>query len=419
MNPVVQKQHSRTFGVARVASWVAYGLHGFLLGVVFSEAPRLRGHFDLSKGAIATLIGMVSLLAIVGSLLAGKLTLRWSSRTTLRIGLALLSVGGCAVALAPDIVFLCGALSCYGIAVGLSYASANAQAVFVQRGYGRFVLSSFYAAGNVGIICGSLFVSVCAKSHVTLRESLLAGAMIVFVASMVAGPRLLGPHDAEHNSAGEQQKVHARSNAAHADRTPLRAYLVFGIAIALMSAIDVTISDWSALYLTDDLMSAPSTAALALAAYQAASLLGRFTGDRWIRRFGPRAVLRAAAGSGIVGLAVAVAASNPALAIVGFGITGFGLPLITPLCVGEAGRLTSGQSLDSLIARLMIFPYLGTVLGSVTAGGIAAATTLRIGFALPLACAISLTLFGRAFHPRHEPDADLATGRDRNTSTKP
>ncbi|MFB8274800.1 MFS transporter [Nocardia colli] len=380
---------------ARIANSFAFGLQGFFFAVVLTQLPQQKDKFGLSDELIVGSVVLVSLLAGGGSVAAERLALRWSSQVTVRIGLLLIAITGTAVAFAPNTAVLMIGLSCYGIAVGIVDASTNMQAVFIQHGYGKFVLSSFYAAWSAGSIIGALFVSGCEALEVTLRESLLGAAGIVLVVGLLLGPRLLGTQEAE---AGPAEDVVEPPPVA------FRAYLVFGIAMALVFAIDLAVGNWSALYLTDDLLASSATAALALAAYQGTSLVARLTGDLFVRRFGPRRVVRTAAAIGVVGLAIVIAAPGPIVAIVGFLIAGVGMPVIAPLCFSEAGNLTSGRGLDALIARLNLFNYAGTLVGGGVVGAVAAGFGHRIGFVIPLVFAAALIGLARVFHTR--PDAD-------------
>lgn len=375
---------------ARAANSVAFGLQGFFLAVVLTELPQQRDQFDLSEGMIVASVVMVSIVAGAGSLLAERLALRWSSRTALRIGMTLIAVTGVGIALSPNRIAVFVALACYGLAVGIVDAGTNMQAVFIQHGYGRFILSSFYAAWSGGSILGALFVSACESFDVTLRQSFLAAAALVLVASLLVGPRLLGTAEAEAGPA----------EAEPTGVVPVRLFLAFGAVVALVFAVDFSVGNWSALYLKDELLASSSTAALALAAYQGASLTGRLTGDFWVRRFGPRAVVRAAAALGTVGLIIVVAAPGPAVAIIGFLVAGIGLPVIAPLCFSEAGRLTSGRGLDALIARLNLFNYAGTLVGGAVIGVVAGVVNQRVGFVVSLVFAAILLGFARVFHPR-------------------
>ncbi|MEU4340644.1 MFS transporter [Nocardia sp. NPDC023852] len=377
---------------ARIANSFAFGLQGFFFAVVLTELPQQKERFGLSDGLIVGSVVLVSLLAGGGSVAAERLALHRSSRYTVRIGLLLVALTGTMTAFAPNTAVLLIALGSYGVAVGIVDASTNMQAVFIQLGYGTFILSSFYAAWSAGSIAGALFVSGCEALEVTLRESLLMAAGIVLMAGLLLGPRLLAPRDAEA-SPGEAVTTDDGTVA-------VRAYLAFGIAMALVFAIDLAVGNWSALYLTDDLLADSATAALALAAYQGTSLIARLGGDPLVRHFGPRRVVRTAATVGMVGLAIVVAAPGPMVAIAGFLVAGIGMPVIAPLCFSAAGQLTSGSALDALIARLNLFNYAGTLVGGGVVGAVAAAFGHRAGFLIPLSFAAALIVLARMF-PSH------------------
>ncbi len=385
---------------ARIANSLAFGLQGFFFAVVLTELPQQKDRFGLSDGLIAGSVVLVSILAGVGSVAAEQVATRWSSRVTVRIGLLGITVTGCAIALAPDTPVLLATLGCYGIAVGIVDASTNMQGVFIQHGYGQFILSSFYAVWSAGSILGALFVSACEALDITLRESLLTATGIVLVVGLVLGPRLLGTAAAESSPAELTD-----SESAASEMVPLRMYLAFGIAASLVFAIDLAVSNWSALYLKEDLVASSSTAALALAVYQCASLAARLSGDLLVRRIGGRQVVRIAGAIGLLGLAVAVVAPGPAVAIVGFLIGGFGTGIVAPLCFSEAGQLTIGRQLDALIARLNLFNYAGTLVGGGLVGAIAAGFGHRIGFAIPVLFMAIVIGLARVFHSRSEPDA--------------
>ncbi|NKY88055.1 MFS transporter [Nocardia veterana] len=388
---------SPTVRAARTANSVAFALQGFFLAVILTELPQQRDRLGLTDTIILVAVVLISGLAAGGSLLAERVAVRWSSRVALRAGLALVAVTGIAIAVAPDIVVALLALGCYGIAVGMVDAGTNMQAVFIQHGYGRFVLSSFYAAWSAGSILGALFVSGCEKAGITLPYAVAIAAAVVAAASAVFGPRLLGAGQAEAHPADSSGPAPDPKSVAV---VPLRSYLALGIAMALVFAIDLAVGNWSALYLTDDLLSSSATAALALAAYQGASLITRLSGDWWVRRFGARAVVRVAAGIGVLGLALVVAAPGPVVALAGFLIAGLGLPVIAPLCFSEAGRLTDGRGLDAVIARLNLFNYAGTLIGGGVVGAVADASSQRIGFAIPLLFAALLIAAARFFRSR-------------------
>lgn len=182
---------------ARAANSVAFALQGFFLAVVLTELPQQRDKFGLTDTLIVASVAMISVLAGGGSITAEKIALHSSSRTALRIGLLLIAASGVGVAFSPNKIVLFIALGVYGVAVGIVDAGTNMQAVFIQHGYGRFVLSSFYAAWSGGSIIGALFVSAFEALDVPLWVTILTASAVVLAGAVAAGPRLLGTDAAE------------------------------------------------------------------------------------------------------------------------------------------------------------------------------------------------------------------------------
>ncbi|MFC4602781.1 MFS transporter [Rhodococcus kronopolitis] len=381
---------------ARVSASVGFGLQGFFLAVLLTQLPQFKDKYGFDDTTIALVVVMASVVAGGGSVLAEYVATRANSKTALRAGLAVIAVAGLGIALSPSTIPFFVGFAVYGIGLGMVDAGTNMQAVAIQRCYGRSILSSFHAIWSVGAIIGALFVSLCEAVDVSLLVSIALASLVVAGATAAIGPRLLatGPEVEAGLGAGATPLV-----------IPWRPFLALGIAMALFFAIDFSVGNWSALYLKDVLFASSSTAALAVAAYQGAGLISRFTGDHWVRRHGEVAVVRVGAAIAVLGFVVVVFAHSPVVAIVGFLVIGLGAPVIAPLCFSAAGRLAPPEQTDAVIARLNLFNYAGTIIGGGVVGGIAAVTDMRIGFAIPLVFAVGLILLAPAFHPERATEA--------------
>lgn len=373
---------------ARVAASFAFGLQGFTLAMLLTQLPSFRDVFGLSDTTIVAAVVTTSVVAALGSVLAELLAAGVGSKTTAAGGLILVAVSAAGIGLAPTVPLFFTGFVVYGIGLGMVDAAANMQAVDIQHRYGRSILSSFHAAWSGGAILGALFVSAFDGLGVGLRPTVLVAAAVVLVGTLVLRPKLLDSALMPAPAVAEERLV-----------IPRGPFLALGAAMALFFAIDFSISNWSALYLTDVLFTDLGTAALGIAVYQAAALGSRLTGDLWVRRFDEIAVVRVGAGIAVVGLLIVVAAQSPAMAIAGFLIVGLGAPVVAPLCFSAAGQLAPPGQTDTVIARLNLFNYAGTVIGGGLVGAVAAVSDLRIGFLLPLAFAVGLALLAPAFRP--------------------
>ncbi len=386
---------------ARVAAATAFALQGFFLAVLLTQLPQIKDKFGFSDTTIVIAVVTLSLVAGVGSVIAELVATRTSSRTTLRLGLAVVAVAGVGIALSQGVIAFFAGFAVYGIGLGMIDAAANMQAVAIQHRYGRSILSSFHAVWSVGAIVGALFVSVCAGLDIGLGVTLLIAAAVVAAGTVALGPRLL--------VTGHEHVIAPTTPLS----VPLRPFLALGAAMALFFAIDFSVGNWSALYLTDVLLASTSTAALGVAAYQGAGLVSRLTGDLWVRRYGEIAVVRVGAAIGAVGMLVVVTATGPAMAIAGFLVVGLGVPIVAPLCFSAAGHLTPPEQTDAVIARLNLFNYAGTVIGGGVVGAVAAVSNLRVGFVVPLAFAILLIALAPAFRPHVAIAGEVPESADR------
>uniref|UniRef100_UPI00235EEAEA MFS transporter n=1 Tax=Rubrobacter calidifluminis TaxID=1392640 RepID=UPI00235EEAEA len=141
---------------ARFAVAVVFFLNGFGFSNWVVRIPAVRDHLGLDKGTL----GLALLGASVGSLismpLVGGLAARFGSRPVVGVMaagfcvvLALPGFAGGAVALALSLVVV-------GVFMGGLDVSMNTQAVAVERGYGRPIMSSFHAMFSLGGLAGSV-----------------------------------------------------------------------------------------------------------------------------------------------------------------------------------------------------------------------------------------------------------------------
>lgn len=374
---------------------MAFGLQGFTLAMLLSLLPQFRDRYDLAESTIVAVVVMASVVAGGGSVLAEAIAARTASRIGLRSGLALIVVAVVGVALAPGVPFFFACFAVYGVGLGMVDATANMQAVALQQRVGRSILTSFHAVWSVGAIAGALWVSAFSGLDLSLRTTILAGIGVVAVGTVALSPHLLHPTDTSKTTVDGDPPA----PGPHAS-IPLWPFVALGAAMALFYAIDFGISNWSALFMTDIVFADDGTAPLALAAYQVAALVCRLTGDHWVRRFGEVPVVRTGAAIALVGLVVVVAAQSVPMAIVGFCVVGLGAPVVAPLCFSAAGRLAPPGQADTVIARINVFNYAGTILGGGIVGGVAALSDLRIAFIIPLVFAVGLALLAPAFRPR-------------------
>ena len=370
---------------ARRSTAAAFAAQGFLFAVLLTHLPQFEERHGIDDGTVTLVVLGVSLLAGVGSVVAEAVARRRGSSVALTAGLVTIVAATLVIAFAPDLVVLFVGFGCYGLGVGAVDAGSNMQAVAVQRGYGRSILTSFHAWWSGAGIVGALWVALGERIGLSLPLGLLIAAAAVVLLAAFARRGILP---------GRELPVPAGPAAS----VPWRPVVLLGSAMACFYVADAGVSNWSALYLHDLLGATAGTAALGFAAYQGSALISRAAGDQLVRRIGAVATVRIGALVGIGGFALAVLAPNAGVAIAGFALVGLGLPVVAPLCFSAAGALAPGAT-DAVVARVNVFNYLGAVVGGVTVGLVGTTVDLRAGFVVPLVLAIALVVLARGFVP--------------------
>ncbi|MCW2901625.1 MAG: major facilitator superfamily 1 [Streptosporangiaceae bacterium] len=381
---------------ARASVYVAFAVQGLCFASLVTRVPRLQHAHHLSDGTLALVLLLVPVIAGAGSVLCGVVFRHRGSAMVLRLAQPGVCLAMCLVGLAGDQAYsLYGALALFGLSVGAVDASMNAQAVAVERRYGRSVVTGFYAVWSAAGIAGGLWSAIANGLELPLFAGFALPAAAGVTASLLTGRRLLRRTE-------EATALPARQTlTTAAAQVPWRPILVLGAAMACMYVADAATSNYSTKYLEDELHGTAGVAPLAYVAYQLAMVGARAVADLGVRRLGAVHVVRLGGLVGLVGMAGVVAAPSPPAAIVAFAVLGLGLCVVPPVAFSAAGQVDP-TGLGIAVARVNVFNYVGFVLGAAIIGAIAplsAANGLRIAFVVPAALTLVIICTAPGFRP--------------------
>lgn len=360
--------------VPRLAVLGVFFVNGVVIGTWVVRIPAIKDELGLGEG----LLGVALLGAAVGALVAmplvGALVSRFGSRRVVGTTALLLSLSLVLPALAPSLLFLVPALVMVGAMNGGLDVSMNAQAVAVERGYGRPIMSSFHAAWSFGGLAGAALGGLLASREIGPLPHFSAVAILAAIAFAAAYGALLP-------SRGD-----ASEEGAPAFARPTRALFGLGIVAFCVLLGEGAMGDWSAVYLDDTLGTGPGFAAAGYAAFSLSMAFGRLFGDRLTEHFGPATLVRSCGTIAAVGLGVALAAAQPIVALVGFACAGAGFSIVFPTVLSAAGR-TRDMAAGPALAAVSTAAYTGFLIGPPFIGFFAELTGL--GYALYLVVALS------------------------------
>jgi len=404
---VIQKQDEsappiRSVRGGRWPATAVFLLNGLALSTYIVRVPSLKAEHSLSDGQLG-LIGMLFALAALAALqTVGPLVSRLGSGHILRTSLILMPVLLAAVGLAAGPVPFALAVTALGAVHGTTDAAMNASAVTVERLIWRPIMSGCHAAWSASAVLASLAAAVVVHVGVGPGSHLVAVAALLLVAGVALGPLLLPP---EADRGPNRVTGRAGHGWRHGWSRPL---LALGVTGTVLMVCEGAALGWGAVFLHEVRGASLTLAAAAVTAYTGGQTAGRAVGDRLTRRYGPYRVFRTGGVIGTLGLVLAVAAPQPAVAVAGFGVMGVGTSVLIPLAFSAAGRRGGGGSgTAAAVSRFTTFAYAGILLGPALIGWAAELVGLfRVLAALvPLLLTVAL--------------ACALPGSRRNTSTDP
>jgi predicted MFS family arabinose efflux permease len=267
----------------------------------------------------------------------------------------------------------------------------NVNAVEVQRGYGRPIISSCHAVYSVGGFLGAGIGGLFAGAGLGAGATFLgvaAGVLVVAALNFL----LLAPSTVDLGLSvvdGEAPATGGRVGLL-APGVLLLGLLVFCCLIGEGAA-----ADWSTVYLRDNLGAAEGLATVGYAAFSVMMVAGRLVGDRLSARLGPVALVRGCGVLAAFGLGTGLLVNDPVAGIVGFGCLGAGLSCIAPQVFSAAASrdpAVAGQA----IARVAGLGFLGFVVGPVVIGFTARIVGLPHALLIPAVLALFVALSATA-----------------------
>jgi MFS family permease len=303
----------------------AFFIAGCGLGIWAVHIPLVVDRLGIS----AATLGFALLTAAVGSVGTMPLTglmLAWRGS---RIPTAALAIAFAILAplpvLSPSVPFLFASLFLFGAAMGGLDVAMNTQAAEVEAARGRPTMSSFHGFFSLGALVGALlggFIigtgwgngSGAVATAVVLLALAIWLAMNLWPSGLLVdgGPRFALPP------------------------APLWA---LGAITFLAFAGEGGVVDWSALFLSKVKLSSEAEAASGLAAFSVAMVVCRLTGDWLVARLGNVTTI---VGGGVLmalGIAIALLATMPLLAALGFAVVGVGAANLVPVAFSAATRV--------------------------------------------------------------------------------
>jgi MFS family permease len=365
---------------ARLGVVSAFLLAGFVAAIWVVNIPAVQQQVHAGKAILGIDLLVFGLGSVVSMQVGGYLIDRWGSRRTVIAGAVILVPALALPGLATSPLTLGCALFVLGLGNGALDLAMNDQAVLVERGFGRPIMSSFHACYSVGGAAGAVFAAAAQALRLGLEPSFLAGCVVAAILAAVALPRLLAPGTAPSTASHDELESPTGSGVASLRR---RVAILAALAFVLMLAEGVA-NDWSALQAVERLHEPHALASLAYGVFAVFMTSGRLLADRVNSAIGPVRLVRFGSAVAAVGMATIILSANYPLTLAGWALFGIGISGVAPQIFSAAGNLSrAGQGV--VLSRVVSAGYAGQLVGPAIIGWIASSIGLTLSFGLPLA----------------------------------
>ncbi|GAA0506017.1 MFS transporter [Paractinoplanes deccanensis] len=333
----------------RLALFALFFLPGLGISSWVTRTPDIRDQLGASTAEMGLVLFGLSAGSMVGILCSGALVRRFGTRPVVTAGIltAVLSAPVVGVGAAVSLSGLVAAgLSLFGLGMGGAEVAMNVEGADIERLIGRPVLPTMHGFFSFGTVVGATIGMILTAVRFSAAWHLLIiGVLSVPVALLAV--RHLPP------GLGRAEKARV-DGGAPVWRDP--RLLIIGVIVLAMALAEGSANDWLPLLMVDGHGFAPALGSGVYLAFSAAMTIGRFTGDRFLDRFGRAPVLAASAVVGGAGVALVVAVDNQIVAGAAVVLWGLGAALGFPVALSAAG-----DSGDNPAARVSLVATVGYV----------------------------------------------------------
>ena len=365
---------------------LVFFLQPLAFGSWLPRIPEIQARLGFGPAELAlALLGLP-----VGTLLtlpfAGPFVARIGARQAIRVGFCLFLTAVCLPAFAQNIYWLFGGLLLTGMTMSVLELGLNVMAAETEAHLRAAIMSTCHGCWSLGMAAGSLVgVGFAARGLAPQWSVPVAAIMVAPCALAVA--RLLPAWPAEPHPEGE-----ARPRSGIFVPGPVLAGIcLFAFGGTLVEGAS---ADWSAVFLRDAFGADVAAAGIGYSIFAGLLTVGRLLGDFMKTRWGAVAVARSCVATALIGVACVVLSPAYPVALLGFGLAGFGVSVGFPLAVTAVAGLGDRPAAAN-VAMLSLITLASFLLGPPVIGLIAQHAGLRAGFGVLLpGLAASVALAG-------------------------
>ena len=358
MDQAISSEQSKAYDNGVYATFLGAFLVLFQIGIYFVYIPWNAERLQITEAEIGMGLFAFGILNLIGNQISGRLIVpKIGTKNTIVIGLLGIAYCPLFLILSPNYYWFLISFMPFGFFVGLFSPSSQSQISMIESKTSRILTPLYHAAFSFGSLMGafSAFFTIRYIDNPILIFS-VTGTLLVIGAVLIYKFGL--------NKSFETLEKTPKF------KLPKKAILIFGILMMLNYATMGIILDWSALWLTKDLLIPLYLGGAVIFAFNIGEISARLIASKMINKASERIVggyFSIAAG---VMLFISILTSNFYIIVFGMLLFGFGTANFIAIIFRLAIRITD-EPIGLTVANLITLGFAGFIFGPALVGYLA------------------------------------------------
>ncbi|MDC3280820.1 MFS transporter [Candidatus Pseudothioglobus singularis] len=358
MDQAISSEQSKAYDNGVYATFLGAFLVLFQIGIYFVYIPWNAERLQITEAEIGMGLFAFGILNLIGNQISGRLIVpKIGTKNSIVIGLLGIAYCPLLLILSPNYYWFLISFMPFGFFVGLFSPSSQSQISMIESKTSRILTPLYHAAFSFGSLMGafSAFFTISYIDNPILIFS-VTGTLLVIGAVLIYKFGL--------NKSFETLEKTPKF------KLPKKAILIFGILMMLNYATMGIILDWSALWLTKDLLIPLYLGGAVIFAFNIGEISARLIASKMINKGSEKLVggyLSIAAG---VILFFSILTSNFYIIVFGMLLFGFGTANFIAIIFRLAIRITD-EPIGLTVANLITLGFAGFIFGPALVGYLA------------------------------------------------
>lgn len=367
---------------------IALSTYFFLSGLCFaswaSRIPTIKDLFTLNDAQIGSILLIMPLSALFGTVASGWLVSKFDNRDPLVISFIFFGLSLLGISFVDTTFLLLILLAIFSISMRVLNIAMNAQSITLQKGFKNNIIGSFHGIWSIGGVVGVLFSTIMVKADMTMKTHLFIISVLTILGSILAYKYSL----TNDKSPTGNKLILGK---------PDTFILYLGLLIFFAAICEGGMFDWSGIYFKEVVKEDVFTYGYLL--FMVCMAISRFFIDKLIDRIG-MPIMYIVSGILIsIGLLLAVLLPEFWTALIGFCLIGIGVSPIFPITYMLAGK-SEKYSPGMAISIIGTYAIVGMFIGPPLIGYLSYTFGLQKAFFIIMFCGIMFIPISKLFFRR-------------------